>query len=207
MHEPLQRRQSLTGRSVLLEVFQARVRAESEDACSPPLVIMQGIIFAHLVLLVFFCVKAVSSPSYLRPTPRSAVTTASDMRISTYNLRYDSMPDNITVAETLSSLPDPLTPPTYYGAKGEQPWSTRRVKVYQHLNSAGVVLAGKSFAIARVTTLLNIQCHRAGFQEALVRQVDDLATLFGNEWAWVRYRPRITVPGDFNSCRPGWCRP
>ncbi|TBU30372.1 Endonuclease/exonuclease/phosphatase [Dichomitus squalens] len=87
------------------------------------------------------------------------------MRVSTYNLRYDSMPNNITVAQTLSALPDPLTPPTYYGAKGEQPWSTRRVKVYEHLNNAGVVLAG--------------------FQEALVRQVDDLATLFGDEWSWV----------------------
>ena len=71
------------------------------------------------------------------------VTMAQSLRISTYNLRYDSMPDNITVAETLSSLSDPLTPPAYYGDKGEQPWSTRRVKVYQHLDQQGVVLAGK----------------------------------------------------------------
>ncbi|PIL28903.1 hypothetical protein GSI_08949 [Ganoderma sinense ZZ0214-1] len=92
-------------------------------------------------------------------------TMAQSLRISTYNLRYDSMPNNITVAETLSSLPDPLTPPTYYGDTGEQPWSTRRVKVYQHLDQQGVVLAG--------------------FQEALVRQVDDLATLFGDGWNWV----------------------
>ena len=69
---------------------------------------------------------------------------AQSFRISTYNLRYDSMPNNITVAETLSSLPDPLTPPAYYGDKGEQPWSTRRVKVYQHLDQEGVVLAGTS---------------------------------------------------------------
>ncbi|KAI1792743.1 Endonuclease/exonuclease/phosphatase [Ganoderma leucocontextum] len=93
------------------------------------------------------------------------VAMAQSMRISSYNLRYDSMPNNITVNETLSSLPDPLTPPTYYGDKGEQPWSTRRVKVYQNLNQEGVVLAG--------------------FQEGLVRQVHDLATLFGDGWGWV----------------------
>ena len=73
------------------------------------------------------------------------VAVAQSFRISTYNLRYDSMPNNITVSETLSALPDPLSPPTYYGAKGEQPWSTRRVKVYQHLDQEGVVLAGMSF--------------------------------------------------------------
>ncbi|KAM5546045.1 hypothetical protein V8D89_000171 [Ganoderma adspersum] len=93
------------------------------------------------------------------------VAMAQSLRISTYNLRYDSMPNNITVSETLSALPDPLTPPTYYGAKGEQPWSTRRVKVYQHLDQEGVILAG--------------------FQEGLVRQVNDLATLFGDGWGWV----------------------
>ncbi|KAM5546039.1 hypothetical protein V8D89_000165 [Ganoderma adspersum] len=87
------------------------------------------------------------------------------MRVATYNLRYDAKPDNITVNETLAALPDPLTAPKYFGLKGEQPWSTRRVKVYQHLNSEGIVLAG--------------------FQEALVRQVNDLATLFGPEWGWV----------------------
>ena len=64
------------------------------------------------------------------------------MRVATYNLRYDSKPDNITVNETLAALPDPLTAPKYFGLKGEQPWSTRRVKVYQHLNSEGIVLAG-----------------------------------------------------------------
>lgn len=79
------------------------------------------------------------------------VAMAQTLRISTYNLRYDSMPNNITVNQTLSSLPDPLTPPTYYGDKGEQPWSTRRVKVYQHLNQEGVVLAGTLSPASRVT--------------------------------------------------------
>ena len=95
------------------------------------------------MLLVFFCVKAVSSPSYLRPTPRSAVTTASDMRISTYNLRYDSMPDNITVQQTLASLPNPLTVPVYLAKSGEQPWSERRIKVAQHIIHEGGVMASE----------------------------------------------------------------
>ncbi|RDX39955.1 hypothetical protein OH76DRAFT_1413263 [Lentinus brumalis] len=90
---------------------------------------------------------------------------AQTMRIASYNLRYDSQPDSITVQQSLDSLPDPLQAPTYYGKKGEQPWSTRRVKVYQNLNNEGIVLAG--------------------FQEALVRQVTDLATLFGDGWGWV----------------------
>ncbi len=101
---------------------------------------MQGIIIVQLVLLTFFCFKATSS---LTPKPlrRSANPTTSDMRISTYNLRYDSMPDNITVQQTLASLPNQLTVPAYFGLKGEQPWSARRIKVAQHLLHEGVVMA------------------------------------------------------------------
>ena len=87
------------------------------------------------------------------------------MRVATYNLRYDSKPDNITVNETLAALPDPLTAPKYFGLKGEQPWSTRRIKVFEHLEHERIVLAG--------------------FQEALVRQVTDLAELLGDGWGWV----------------------
>ena len=72
------------------------------------------------------------------------VAAGQSMRVASYNLRYDSMPNNITVNETLNALPDPLTAPKYFDDKGEQPWSTRRVKVYQHLNSEGIVLAGMS---------------------------------------------------------------
>ncbi|KAF7795809.1 hypothetical protein EIP86_006976 [Pleurotus ostreatoroseus] len=125
---------------------------------------MQGIILAQLVLLTFFCFKASSSLT-ARPLPRSASPTTSDMRISTYNLRYDSMPDNITVQQTLSSLPDPLVVPTYFGDQGEQPWSTRRIKVAEHLLHEGVVMAS--------------------FQEGLVRQVNDLQELLGDDWGWI----------------------
>ncbi|KAJ7664263.1 Endonuclease/exonuclease/phosphatase [Mycena rosella] len=87
------------------------------------------------------------------------------LRIVTYNLRYDSQPDNITVQQSLDRLPDPLTGPGYFRKRGEQPWSLRRLRVAEQLLGEGIVLAG--------------------FQEALVRQVYDLAELFGPDWDWV----------------------
>ncbi|KAJ7175183.1 Endonuclease/exonuclease/phosphatase [Mycena crocata] len=87
------------------------------------------------------------------------------MRFVTYNLRYDSQPDNITVRQSLERLPDPLLGPGYHRKRGEQPWSLRRMRVAEHLLGEGIVLAG--------------------FQEALVRQVHDLAELFGEDWGWV----------------------
>lgn len=66
------------------------------------------------------------------------------MRIATYNLRFDSMPDNITVQQSLLSLPDPLVQPAYFNQTGEQPWSSRRIKVAQHLINEGIVMASPS---------------------------------------------------------------
>ncbi|CAK5283041.1 unnamed protein product [Mycena citricolor] len=88
------------------------------------------------------------------------------MRFVTYNLRYDSRPDTISVAQSLTHLPDPLDSPRYLAKAGEQPWSTRRLRVAEHLLGEGIVLAG--------------------FQEALVRQVRDLHELLGEaDWDWV----------------------
>jgi hypothetical protein len=89
----------------------------------------------------------------------------SAMRFVTYNLRYDSQPDNITVQQSLATIPDPLAAPGYLRKNGEQPWSLRRLRVAEHLLGEGIVLAG--------------------FQEALVRQVNDLAELLGSDWDWV----------------------
>ncbi|KAJ7263436.1 Endonuclease/exonuclease/phosphatase [Mycena rebaudengoi] len=90
---------------------------------------------------------------------------AGALRLVTYNLRFDSQPNNITVQQSLAALPDPLVQPAYLALTAEQPWSTRRLHVAQHLLSEGIVLAG--------------------FQEALVRQVKDLAELLGSDWDWV----------------------
>ncbi|KAG5727472.1 hypothetical protein E4T56_gene12036 [Termitomyces sp. T112] len=87
------------------------------------------------------------------------------MRIVTWNLRFDSMPNNITVQQSLDSLQDSLLQPTFLALTTEQPWSTRRIQVAEKLLSSGISLAS--------------------FQEALVRQVQDLAELFGPEWSWI----------------------
>ena len=70
------------------------------------------------------------------------VAQAASIRIMSWNLRVDSMPDNIAVQQTIDSLPDPLTEPALLGNKGERPWSTRRIKVAQRIISENVVLAG-----------------------------------------------------------------
>ncbi|OBZ76931.1 hypothetical protein A0H81_03050 [Grifola frondosa] len=89
------------------------------------------------------------------------------------------MPNNITVQQSLSSLPDPLVQPVYLGYSGEQPWSTRRIKVAQHLLAESPVLSG--------------------FEEALVRQVDDLQELLGDEWSWIGVgRDDGVAAGEFN---------
>ncbi|KAF8628051.1 hypothetical protein AX17_006055 [Amanita inopinata Kibby_2008] len=101
------------------------------------------------------------------------------MRIVTYNLRYDYKPDNISVGESLSTLPDPLVQPTFLGVRNEQPWSTRRIRIAQHLLSETIQVA----------------C----FQEALIRQVRDLAELFGPDWEWVGVgRDDGAEKGEFN---------
>ncbi|KAJ7887398.1 hypothetical protein B0H13DRAFT_2235091 [Mycena leptocephala] len=53
----------------------------------------------------------------------------------------------------------------YLRKSGEQPWSLRRRRVAKHLLGEGIMLAG--------------------LQEALVRQVHDLAALFGEDCNWV----------------------
>jgi len=97
----------------------------------------------------------------------SVSTTSTNIRLGTWNLRYDSKPDNITVKETIANLKDSLIEPNPYnnGSQIEHPWSTRRIYVSR--------------------TLLHEQVQLIGFQEALIRQVDDLQVLLGSDWAWV----------------------
>ncbi|KAI5116281.1 hypothetical protein M0805_009932 [Coniferiporia weirii] len=88
------------------------------------------------------------------------------IRLATWNLRYDSMPDSITVSNTLQNLPATLKGPARYSnITKEKPWSTRRVKVAQQLLKSEVVIAV--------------------FQEALARQVDDMLQLLCiNDQPW-----------------------
>ena len=66
-------------------------------------------------------------------------TSATHIRLTTWNLRYDSQPDNITVSNTLSNLTDPLVEPDpyYADADNEKPWSRRRVGVSALLEFQG----------------------------------------------------------------------
>lgn len=139
-NKPSRRRSSTGCRGYFFEVLKQGNRREFLLTRGPLLPNMQGVIIIHLVLLTFFCFKATSSLASW-PTRRAANSTASSMRISTYNLRFDSMPDSITVQQSLSSLPDPLVAPAFLGISGEQPWSTRRIKVAEHLLHEGVVMA------------------------------------------------------------------
>jgi hypothetical protein len=49
----------------------------------------------------------------------------------TYNFRYDSKPDNISVEQTIEGLPKglPETPSAFYTHTEEQPWSIRRIGI------------------------------------------------------------------------------
>jgi hypothetical protein len=63
------------------------------------------------------------------------------IRLATWNLRYDVLPDNIPVAASLAALPDPCAAPSQV-LRGEQPWSARRVHVAQRLWASRVDLVG-----------------------------------------------------------------
>jgi hypothetical protein len=68
------------------------------------------------------------------------------VRFMTWNLRFDSMPDNITVPESIAALPNPITqPPAFLNLSGEQPWSTRRIKVIERIVGEGVQILGALF--------------------------------------------------------------
>ena len=98
---------------------------------------IQGTIHLALLLVVLY------NTLFMLPwwqTPRVVEPTYASIRMATYNLRYDSQPDNITVQESLEMLDDPLETPDYLGRLGEQPWSIRRIKVAQNLLQEGVVL-------------------------------------------------------------------
>ena len=94
-----------------------------------------------LTLIVLIgCTYTMASAASSSSSPTSSSST--QIRIASWNLRYDSMPNNITVQQTLASLADPLQQPAFFNLTGEQPWSTRRIKVAQRLLSENIVLAG-----------------------------------------------------------------
>lgn len=74
------------------------------------------------------------------------------MRLATFNLRYDALPDDITVQQSLDaqSAINPLQPPKYLGLHKEQPWSLRRLRVAELLLREDVVVVGKYERLCRL---------------------------------------------------------
>ena len=73
------------------------------------------------VAITAFCSIATASPTSKQIS----------LRLMTYNVRYDSQSNGITINETINSLPKglPVAPSPYYGRTGERPWSERRIGV------------------------------------------------------------------------------
>jgi len=67
-----------------------------------------------------------------------------DVNIASWNLRYDSQPDDLRISESIARLADPLNPPSgaYYHHTSERPWSERRIPVANTLIQAGVDIIG-----------------------------------------------------------------
>ncbi|KAF8522766.1 mannose-6-phosphatase [Hysterangium stoloniferum] len=112
-----------------------------------------------------------------------SIAAAQTFRGMTWNLRWDSMADNVTIAQSMAALNGTSieTPASYYPDTNERPWSQRRIPVASQVVFEGVSLLG--------------------FEEAVVRQVDDLQTLLGSEWdhrgvgASITASPLATYPG------------
>lgn len=68
------------------------------------------------------------------------------LKLMTWNLRFDSKPDYITVDQSLQNLPGPFDQPVLSDDATEKPWSTRRIKVAELILQSGVVIAGVHFA-------------------------------------------------------------
>ncbi|KAF8251347.1 hypothetical protein K440DRAFT_595956 [Wilcoxina mikolae CBS 423.85] len=102
----------------------------------------------------------------ISPTPTT--TSSTPLRLLSWNLRYDRISDTIPVSETISTLPTSIPSDdsiAYYTGFREAPWSTRRITIAREVafNKPAVI----------------------GVQEALARQVSDLATLFGPDFAHI----------------------
>lgn len=69
----------------------------------------------------------------------------SQLRLMSFNVRYDSKPDDITVQQSLDSLSRGVpSEPSYYGNATEQPWSLRRLYVANDILFSKADLFGMS---------------------------------------------------------------
>jgi hypothetical protein len=105
---------------------------------------------------------------YLLYDIRGRQNTMTGIRLATWNIRLDIFADNTSVEESLQSLSRSYMTDTqtYLKLEGEQPWSSRRLRIAETIVAEGVDVMG--------------------LQEALPRQIRDLKELLGDGWDWVR---------------------
>jgi len=109
---------------------------QPHEPCSSPYFLFLANFQVSLPLLI-----TVDGPRPGVDNPRRRPATMSRLRLATWNLRYDVLPDNVPVSASLAALPDPLRPPRAL-LVGEQPWSARRVPVARALFASQFDLAG-----------------------------------------------------------------
>ncbi|KAI9271817.1 DNase I-like protein [Phascolomyces articulosus] len=90
-----------------------------------------------------------------------------NIRMVSWNIRMDALPNSISVNETIANLPSgiPSDPDSYFPNTVERPWSERRIAV--------------------ANTLLFDRADFVGLQEVTKRQLDDLQVLLGNDFAHI----------------------
>ncbi|KAG7796190.1 hypothetical protein KL929_003381 [Ogataea haglerorum] len=155
--------------------------------------------------------------------PRSAQT-GSTIRIQSWNLRYDSMPNDITVGETIAALNRtvPLDTQTkYYSNYTEQPWSTRRIGVKNEVlfNEADLftINEGLHRQVQDLRELLDMPYigvgrddgAQAGEYQAIFYNPDSVE-LLSNDTFWLSDKPfepsKYPGAGSYRSCTVGYFR-
>jgi hypothetical protein len=102
----------------------------------------------------------------------------------TWNIRWDTQPDNITIEQSLAALDgnDIQTPASYYPNTNERPWSTRRFPLAERVLWEGVSVMGKPACNVYLPLLSPTITRELGFPESVVRQVNDIQALLGEEF-------------------------
>ncbi|KAG7833055.1 hypothetical protein KL943_004503 [Ogataea angusta] len=155
--------------------------------------------------------------------PRSAQA-GSRIRIQSWNLRYDSMPDDITVGETIAALNSTVpidTQTTYYSNYTEQPWSTRRIGVKNEVLFNEVDLftvnEGLHRQVEDLKELLDMPYigvgrddgAQAGEYQAIFYNPDSIE-LLSNDTFWLSNTPfepsKYPGAGSYRSCTVGYFR-
>lgn len=76
----------------------------------------------------------------LLPQPSTSVTLTG----LSFNIRFDSKPDNVTIAQSIAALNgnDIQTPASYYPDTSERPWSQRRIPLTNQIKFSGANVFG-----------------------------------------------------------------